>query len=396
MNGIPSKVGPGKIVPDEEVKTSSRNGAGFFEVEIHTGNRAEDSRLPATAVSKTSAPSALALQRQERTKRRHKAVLLVSLVALSLLLVWGTAVWWQPILQGNIVARVNGQPITMEQIDREVRLGKALSAAASKEEQAAAPPSMMEQLILAEIKAQAAHRAGFSVTAQEVDLEIAGIIERAGLNHEKVDRSLSQHKLTRDDLRASLSNIVLANRFIERYVVSGVTDPKTRLQKINQWEVDLVQLARVERLRNPTTSTAPRVGNEAPEFVLQDLDGKEIKLSSLRGKPVVINFWAPWCPPCRAEMPTLRAAYEASGPGEGSFELLAVATQSEPPNVKAFVQEYGITFPVLLDAQNDATNLYQVGPIPVSYFIDKGGTIRAVHIGQMSATNIKEYLARAR
>lgn len=384
-------------LPKEPASSSTPPSAPLFEVEISTGNRAQDKARVSSAESpRLSAPTPLALQRQARIMFRQRLFASLGFALALGTLLWGTVVWWQPLFEGNVVAKVNGESLTYEQVDREIKLSKALSSAATGKEQAPAPPSMLEQLIVIKLKAQAAQRANFSVTPQDVDQAIDAVMQRANIAPDKLNATLHSYGLTRDDLRASFNEVVLADQFAAQYVVSGISDQKVRLNKLNKWQTDLVQMGKVERLKSPTSGTAPRVGSEAPDFSLKDIDGKEISLSSLRGKPVVLNVWAPWCPPCRAEMPNLQAVYKSQGSAaSGGFELLAVATQSDLSNVTAFVKEFGVTFPVFMDAQNAVTDLYQVGPIPTSYFIDKDGIVRAVQIGQMDVETFKQRVAAA-
>jgi len=102
-------------------------------------------------------------------------------------------------------------------------------------------------------------------------------------------------------------------------------------------------------------------GNEAPEFQLQTIDNKTVKLSDFRGKTVLLNFWATWCKPCRTEMPAIQQAYEqwrARG-----VEVLAINIAETPLAVTNFAKEFGLTFPILLDPQREVTKLYKVGPI---------------------------------
>lgn len=383
--------------PEEQAGPSAPPSASLFEVEISTGNRAQDRPRVSSAESpKLSVPTPLSLKRRARIVFRRRLFATLGFVLAFSTLIWGTAVWWQPWFEGNIVARVNGEPLSYDQVDREIKLSKALSSAATGKEQSPAPPSMLEQLIVIKLKAQAARRANFSVTPQDVDQAIDAVMQRADIAPEKLNAALHSYGLTRDDLRASFNDVVLADQFAAQYVVSGVSDQKSRLDKLNKWQTDLVQMGKVERLKSPTSGTAPRVGSEAPDFSVKDLDGKKISLSSLRGKPVVLNVWAPWCPPCRAEMPNLQAVYKSQGSAAGGFELLAFATQSDLSTVTAFVKEFGVTFPVLMDAENTVTDLYQVGPIPTSYFIDKDGIVRAVQIGQMDAATFQQRVDSAR
>lgn len=145
------------------------------------------------------------------------------------------------------------------------------------------------------------------------------------------------------------------------------------------------------RLKSSTGDATLRTGTQAPDFSMRGLDGKEVKLSLLRGKIVVLNMWAPWCPLCRAQMPVLEAMYKAQGSSSAaSFELIGVAIQSEPSNVSAFAKEFGITFPIVVDTQNAVTELYRVGPIPTTYFIGKDTTIRYRQVGWLDATTFQQ------
>ncbi|MEW5323704.1 TlpA disulfide reductase family protein [Geobacillus thermoleovorans] len=117
------------------------------------------------------------------------------------------------------------------------------------------------------------------------------------------------------------------------------------------------------------------MGNQAPDFALRTLDGKEVRLSDLRGKRVIVNMWATWCPPCRAEMPDMQKFYERYK--DEGVEIVAVnLTQSErqPEYVARFIQEYDIT--VVLDEKGEVSRQYQAHAIPTSYLIDSQGILR--------------------
>lgn len=137
-------------------------------------------------------------------------------------------------------------------------------------------------------------------------------------------------------------------------------------------------------------TSAPREGFAAPDFRLTLLGGGEIALSDLRGKVVIVNLWASWCPPCRAEMPALQEVYEANR--DRGLEILAVNTTYQDSEAAAarFVQEYGLTFPVPLDQTGEVSRSYLLRALPTSFFIDRDGVIRSVVIGgPMSKTTIQ-------
>ncbi|MFS0782127.1 TlpA family protein disulfide reductase [Bacillus sp. 1P06AnD] len=127
-------------------------------------------------------------------------------------------------------------------------------------------------------------------------------------------------------------------------------------------------------------------GMAAPNFTLKNLDGKEVQLSSLKGKNVIINFWATWCPPCKEEMPDLQKFYAEYGQ---NVELLAI--NNDPYNdVKGFAGSYGITFPVLLEDKTHVSETYEIIAFPSTYFIDKKGNIAYKHIGQITYEQLKK------
>ncbi len=125
----------------------------------------------------------------------------------------------------------------------------------------------------------------------------------------------------------------------------------------------------------------PEVGYLAPDFALPDLAGRTVRLSDFRGrKAVFLNFWATWCPPCRAEMPTMEQAYQAYR-GQG-LEILAVSVDTAPKEtVQAFMAELTLSFPALLDPDMAVLYAYRVLGLPASVLIDRQGVIRAVEIG---------------
>jgi len=129
----------------------------------------------------------------------------------------------------------------------------------------------------------------------------------------------------------------------------------------------------------PTAVEETQVGNPAPDFELQDLDGQATSLSELWGSPVMLNFWATWCGPCRYEMPYLQEIYDEWS--EKELVVLAIDVSESASTVERFLQAEGYSFPVLLDTRGVVGKKYNIRAIPTTYFIDKDGIIQGIKIG---------------
>ncbi|MBW8056977.1 MAG: TlpA family protein disulfide reductase [candidate division NC10 bacterium] len=131
---------------------------------------------------------------------------------------------------------------------------------------------------------------------------------------------------------------------------------------------------------------APELNHHAPNFALPDLNGKMVSLSDYKGKVVLVNFWATWCPPCRLEMPTMEEAYrtyKAKG-----FEVIAVSVDAGPKSaVQQFLQEFDLSFTVLLDPQMETLRTFRSFSLPTSVVIDRQGVIRLRELGYRDWTD---------
>ena len=129
------------------------------------------------------------------------------------------------------------------------------------------------------------------------------------------------------------------------------------------------------------TLSAPQAGFSAPDFSLENVHGDPVQLSAYQGQPVILNFWATWCPPCRAEMPALERVHQRYA-SQGLIVLAVNATaQDSEESVSRFLDEVDISFQVLLDPGSTTLSSYQVQSLPTTYFIDRQGTIQDVILG---------------
>ncbi len=147
--------------------------------------------------------------------------------------------------------------------------------------------------------------------------------------------------------------------------------------------VFLIVFLRKERDSTLKTAEPIQPGLEMPNFTFPDINGKEVSLSDHRGKVVLVNVWATWCPPCRQEMPSMQSLYEKFK-GE-NFEILAVSIDSEGREAVApFMRKMNLTFPALLDPGETIRSLYGITGVPESFIIDKQGILVEKIIGPIN------------
>jgi thiol-disulfide isomerase/thioredoxin len=127
------------------------------------------------------------------------------------------------------------------------------------------------------------------------------------------------------------------------------------------------------------TNKSERTADAASDFILQDLSGKNVKLADFKGKPVLIDFWATWCPPCRDSIPGIEKLHKSYS-GKGLVVLGISLDQGGWDDVKSFIAEYGITYPVLKGTEDVAAH-YQVRTIPMLVIVDKEGKIYKRYLG---------------
>ncbi len=118
---------------------------------------------------------------------------------------------------------------------------------------------------------------------------------------------------------------------------------------------------------------------EAPEIVLENLDGEVISLADFRGRVVIVNFWATWCPPCRKEMPSMQRAWQELR--ENGVVMLAVHVGGTPDQVWEFASEFGLDFPIVIDTTSKVSRSWPMRGLPTTFVIDPGGRIAYFALG---------------
>ena len=139
-------------------------------------------------------------------------------------------------------------------------------------------------------------------------------------------------------------------------------------------------------------ATTAEVGQAAPELRLPLAGGGDVDLPAYRGKVVLLNFWATWCVPCRAEMPAIEQVYQTHS--ERGFEVLAVNVSEREQDVIPFLHEVGVTFPSALDRTGEVARRFRAIGLPTTFLIDRSGVIRDVRVGPFTEQMLEERLEK--
>jgi len=142
-------------------------------------------------------------------------------------------------------------------------------------------------------------------------------------------------------------------------------------------------------------SGPPAAGEPVPPYTATTLDGREVSLASLEGDPVVLNFWATWCAPCRRETPFLQSLYEEYG--DRGLQVVGVSMDSRGSGreIRDFVERYGVTYRILHDPANRGMDAFSIMGLPATYVLDADGTIRLVRVGPVAESD-EEFLRAIR
>jgi thiol-disulfide isomerase/thioredoxin len=153
-----------------------------------------------------------------------------------------------------------------------------------------------------------------------------------------------------------------------------------------------VRMARDNRSNSPAKGQL--IGNLAPDFELQTLEGKNLKLSDLRGKAVLLNFWATYCGPCKIEMPWFVELQKEYGPQ--GFQIIGVAMDdASTEEIAKFVKDLGVNYPILLGKEAVGQSYGGVGVLPTTFFLDRDGKVIAREFGLQSRSVFVDHIKKA-
>jgi peroxiredoxin len=214
----------------------------------------------------------------------------------------------------------------------------------------------------------------------------------------KICQKRSKHRM-----RAAIKNFLLLKRqLIPPFEKGGIFRLRTELNPPQSLIVVVLGIsffalqassAWAQHVHPTAPSSAPAIGNAAVPFDLKTIDGKAVNLDAFRGKPLVLNFFASWCDPCRDEMPLLN---EIAAKAVGKYEMLGIAVEDTRAALTEFVKEAKIVFPVALDLNSTVKRSYRIFGPPATFFIDAHGIIQDVVLGPITADRAQDALKKAR
>ena len=141
--------------------------------------------------------------------------------------------------------------------------------------------------------------------------------------------------------------------------------------------------------QNSVSESGEETSYKAPDFEVEDAEGNSVNLSDFFGKPIVLNFWASWCPPCKSEMPDFNAAYKQYGDEINFLMVNSIGGRETLKTAKSFLASTDYTFPVYFDTKYDAALTYGISSLPTTIFIDKDGNLVTYASGAIDAATLE-------
>lgn len=304
------------------------------------------------------------------------------------------ALFWLPQLLSNAAATVNGESISQSELDRRVGFERLWNQwagntlATSGAEAALFRTQVLDMLVENRLVLQEAKKAGVTPSTSDVTASVTDMVTQLGITDAQMTADLSKAGLSRQTVETVLHEDLIVNRYMSLIVAPTGTDEEKQTA-IRNWYNDKLGKANITK---HVASGGAKVGQAAPDFTLNGLDGKPVKLSDFKGQAVFINFWATWCNPCRLEMPDIEAVWKAYKDRGVIVLAVNLTNQDTVSDVTQYIKDLSLTFPVLLDENGSVASLYRVGPIPSSYFVDRQGVLSIVQVGTMSRSTMNQRL----
>ncbi len=304
----------------------------------------------------------------------------------------------------EVVAVVNTEPIDRLDWQRSTALDRAMSQLAGQP--APNAEATLQRLINERLVLQQAAARDVTVPDQAAQQRLDFLKQTWQVDEAALDRTLTLNGLSQTDVVAAIQRLLIVEAYLKQIAAQQNPDEWLAAQRAQAQiglYTDLVAAA-------SETATAPRpaatplatvvtksdlpvgvnVDQQAPDFTLTDLTGQAVTLSALRGRVVVLNFWATWCPPCRSEVPALQAAYQQYQ--SRGVALIGIDLKEDAATIQQFIAPYGVTYPIVRDETGRVSSQYQVAGIPTTIIIDADGVIRARHIGPVTEAQFAEYV----
>jgi len=292
-----------------------------------------------------------------------------------------------------VVARINDFDFTQSQLDHELAFDRAVHLLTTGRELTQQDPAAkLDRLTTGLLIDQQAREADITVSEAEITTALAAFVDERGGSVEALDSALQGQGATLADFRETVvARTLRAEKYLTETVLAGAENPAQQQEKLASWLSGIQENAKIEILYEPPAE-APVVGAVAPDFILTNLAGESVSLSQFRGQPVVVNFWATWCVPCRQEMPTFQQAFEQHQ-AEG-LVILALDLAEDASLVEPFVEEFGLSFEILYDSDGAINKHYLVNGLPRTVFIDRQGVIQHIQVGEVQEVLLQGFLGQ--
>jgi len=291
-----------------------------------------------------------------------------------------------PPATGTIVAEVNGSPITTRHVDVEFAVQKDLQLRLAGKVLDATPAAtaafrrdLVDRLVDRWLVLDAAAKAGIAVSDADAAGAVDAVDARFGLPTGTVRQAIvgSPYGLTDADVDTWARQQMLADAYVRRpesqsIVQQWVSEHGPVQDQVTPVALALYPTADVKLHLDGAVVAPVREGQPAPELVLPTPDGGTLRLSEFRGKAVMVNFWATWCAPCRAEIPLF---INAANKNSDRLVILGVDSQEPVDLVKRFASDIRINYPLVIDTDGKASAVYRVKALPTTFFVDAEGIV---------------------